>query len=214
MFYLVKTPWLLKKLYPTCIWDFPTTGKKIYLTFDDGPHPQETPFVLEQLAKYDAKATFFCVGENVVAYPDIYKKILQEGHSTGNHTFTHVNGWKIKDEIFFSEIKEAGKFIDSSLFRPPYGKVTRFQLKYIQSSGLNLKVIMWGVVSGDFDEAVTPEKCLRNVLKNARSGDIIVFHDSEKASEKIRYALPRVLMHFSEQDFAFEKISNQAFCGS
>ena len=208
MFYLVKTPWWLKKLYPSCTWNFPAADKKLYLTFDDGPHPEVTPFVLDELAKYHAKATFFCVGENVASYPGLYKRILEEGHTTGNHTFTHVNGWKVKDEVYFSEIKEAGKYIDSGLFRPPYGKVTRFQLKHIQSKGLNLKVIMWGVVSGDFDEHATPQQCLKNVLKNTRAGDIVVFHDSDKARVKIRYALPGVLEHFSAQNFTFEKIKS------
>ncbi len=208
MLYLVKTPWWLKKLYPSCTWNFPAEDKKLYLTFDDGPHPEVTPFVLEELAKYNAKATFFCVGENVVAYPDIYKRILQEGHSTGNHTFTHLNGWKVKDEEYFADIIEAGKYIDSGLFRPPYGKVSRFQLKHIQSAGLNLKVIMWAVLSGDFDEAVSPEQCLKNVVKNTKAGDIVIFHDSDKARAKITYALPGVLEQFRAQEFVFEKIRN------
>src|SRR5450432_1071984 len=124
MFYFVKTPWLLKKFYPSCIWNVPAQKKIIYLTFDDGPHPVATPFVLDELKKYNAKATFFCIGKNVAEHPDIYAKVLNEGHRVGNHTHNHLNGWKSSDSAYFSNIEQAAKYIDSDLFRPPYGRIT------------------------------------------------------------------------------------------
>src|SRR5688572_30076242 len=154
--YFVKTPWWLKRIYSSYIWSVQTKEKIIYLSFDDGPHPVATPFVLDELKKYNAKATFFCIGKNVLAEPAIYKRILDEGHSIGNHTHNHFNGWKTKDEIYLDDVKEAGKFIDSTLFRPPYGRITLFQAKNI-SSALNrrdVKIIMWDVISGDFDESL------------------------------------------------------------
>jgi peptidoglycan/xylan/chitin deacetylase (PgdA/CDA1 family) len=206
MLYFVKTPGWLKKVYSECVWNLPSDEKKLYLTFDDGPHPEETFFVLEELAKFNAKATFFCIGKNVVEHPHIYKRIMQEGHATGNHTFNHLNGWKTQDEEYFSNIIEARKYIDSNLFRPPYGRATKFQMKHLMNSALKMKIVMWSVLSGDFDSNISTEKCLLNVIKNTKSGDIIIFHDSAKASVKIRYALPKVLQHFSEQNYEFEKI--------
>ncbi|MEP6926109.1 MAG: polysaccharide deacetylase family protein [Ginsengibacter sp.] len=210
MFYFVKTPWLLKKLYPECIWEFKTTEKIIYLTFDDGPHPQATPFVLQELKKYNAKATFFCVGENVKEYFDIYKQIISDGHKPGNHTYNHLNGWKTSDKKYLEDIGQAQDLIDSNLFRPPYGKVTKFQLKALQGEKFNLKTIMWNVVSGDFDEKVTPENCYLNVINHTSPGSIIIFHDSLKALPKLQYALPRMLEHFIEKGFQFKIISPQA----
>jgi peptidoglycan-N-acetylglucosamine deacetylase len=207
MWYLVKTPWWLKKLYPSCVWDLPANGKKIYLTFDDGPHPEVTPFVLDQLKKYNAKATFFCIGKNAAQHPGVYKRILEEGHAIGNHSFNHLNGWHSRDKDYFDDIIEARKYIDSKLFRPPYGKITRFQLKYLQAEGLNMKVIMWTVISGDFDDDVSPEKCYRNVADHIKPGRIIVFHDSDKAAEKLTYALPGVLEKLAMEGYDLQKIS-------
>src|SRR5688500_18549453 len=148
MFYLTKTPGVLKSLYPSCTWNYSRHSNKIYLTFDDGPHPVATPFVLDTLRKYNAKATFFCIGKNVAAYPDIYKRILDEGHSTGNHTFNHLNGWKTPDNEYIKNIAQARKYIDSNLFRPPYGRITKFQLRLLTASEnikqkTVFKVIMW-----------------------------------------------------------------------
>jgi peptidoglycan-N-acetylglucosamine deacetylase len=206
MFYLVKTPWWMKKIYHECTWDIPTKEKVIYLTFDDGPHPTATPFVLETLQRYNAKATFFCIGKNVEAQPDIYRNIIEQGHSIGNHTQNHLNGFKTKDEVYINNIKEAAQWIDSGLFRPPYGRITKFQLKLIGPEGLKLKPIMWTVLSGDFDPDISAETCLKHVLLNTEAGSIVVFHDSEKAFEKMRYALPKVLELFTEKGFRFEKI--------
>jgi peptidoglycan/xylan/chitin deacetylase (PgdA/CDA1 family) len=206
MFYFVKTPWLLKKYYPGCIWNIPGDGKKIYLSFDDGPHPVATPFVLDELKKYNAKATFFCIGKNVAQHNDIYKRILDEGHRTGNHTNNHLNGWKVTDDEYFKNIREAAKYIDSNLFRPPYGKISRFQVAGLTQSKSAFKIIMWDVLSGDFDQKISTEKCMSNVLKNTEKGSIVVFHDSEKAFKKLEEVLPKMLNYFSNLGYQFETI--------
>lgn len=206
MFYFVKTPRWLQILYGDCIWKMPTDQKKIYLTFDDGPHESATPFVLEQLKEYGAKATFFCIGKNVVEQPLLYEQIVSAGHAVGNHTFNHLNGWQTSDSVYLDDISKTKKYVDSTLFRPPYGRASRFQIKLLSSSDYRLKTIMWTVLSGDFDEAITEEKCLRNVLKNAGSGSIVVFHDSNKAYAKLVFALPKVLAYFTGRGYRFEKI--------
>lgn len=202
--YLVKTPWLFKKLFPNYIWDLPNNEHKIYLSFDDGPHPTATPFVLDVLKEYHAKATFFCIGKNVELYRDIYQRIIDEGHSVGNHTQNHLNGWKTTDENYLSDITEAHNIIDSNLFRPPYGKITGFQAKLLQKMGY--KIVMWDVLSGDFDVKLSKEKCAENVILQAKSGSIIVFHDSQKAWERLAFALPKVLKNFAEKGFEFDRI--------
>ncbi len=207
MFYLVKTPWLLRKFYSECIWNINTEERILYLTFDDGPHPQATPFVLEELKKYNARATFFCIGKNVKEHFDVYKQILFAGHKPGNHTYDHLNGWKTRDKDYLENIAEAAKIIDSNLFRPPYGKITKFQLKALRGEKLNLKTIMWEVLSGDFDASIKPENCYLNVINNAKPGSIIVFHDSLKALPMLQFTLPKVLEYFSEKGFQFKTIS-------
>ncbi len=206
MFYFVKAPWWLKKIYPDRIWQMPDAEKVIYLTFDDGPHPAATPFVLEQLNKFNAKATFFCIGKNVLEHFDVYERLINEGHAVGNHTHNHLNGWKTNDASYIENIKEAKKYIDSNLFRPPYGRITKFQSSVLGNSDPDLKIIMWSVLSGDFDKELTPRKCLENVLKKSGSGSIIVFHDSEKAFDKLKYVLPETLLYFSEKGYKFKKI--------
>lgn len=199
-------------MYPGCVWDIPAQDNGLYLTFDDGPHPEATPFVLDQLKKYNAKATFFCIGKNVVEYPDIYKRILVEGHRVGNHSFNHLNGWKVEDEKYLADIMHARKFIDSDIFRPPYGRITKFQNRLLTDSSSPtqkqlFKIIMWNVLSADFDLSVTPEQCASNVIRNAKRGSIIVFHDSQKAFSKLRYALPEVLKYFAGNNYKFENIN-------
>lgn len=212
MFYFVKTPWLLKKLYPGCTWHIASREKIIFLTFDDGPHPTATPYVLDTLQQYQAKATFFCIGKNVVEYPDIYRRILDEGHRTGNHTHNHFNGWKVKNEQYINNILEAGKYIDSNLFRPPYGRITQFQVKLLTGmashtgSNRSFRIIMWDVLSGDFDLDLSAENCSLNVINKTRPGSIVVFHDSEKAFPRMQKALPDTLQYFSEKGFRFEAI--------
>lgn len=193
MFYLTKTPGILKAISKSCIWDLSPAGNKVYLTFDDGPHPQATPFVLEQLAKYDAHATFFCIGKNVVEHPDIYQKILEAEHSTGNHTHNHLNGWKTSTEKYVANVLEAAKYISSSLFRPPYGRITPFQIRQIKDKIPGAKIIMWDILSADFDTSINGEACVQNVVFKLQPGSIVVFHDSAKAWDRLEYALPRVL---------------------
>lgn len=210
MFYFVKSPFWLKNIYPNLIWDIPTHEKKLFLTFDDGPHPIITIQVLDLLKAYNAKATFFCIGNNVVKYPEVYKRIIDEGHAVGNHTFNHLNGWKTPDELYLNDIYKTRDYIDSKLFRPPYGRISRFQIQQLLKPKYQMKMIMWTVLSGDFDRDISAEKCLNNVLLSTKAGSIIVFHDSEKAAEKMLYALPKVLEQFSKKGFAFEKITYMA----
>ena len=208
MFYFVKTPGWLKKIYDSYIWSISVKDKILYLTFDDGPHPEATPFVLKELKKYNVFATFFCIGKNVVAYPDIYDQIIREGHSIGNHTYNHLNGWKTNNDDYLNDIALASNEIDSYLFRPPYGRITSFQAKQLKTvmKGKEPKVIMWDVLSGDFDTSCSPQQCLTNVLFASVPGSIIVFHDSEKAFPRLEYALPRVLQYFSEKGYLFKPL--------
>jgi len=202
--YLVKTPSIIKKMFSSFVWDIPTKEKILYLTFDDGPHEKATPFVLDELKKHHAKATFFCIGKNVVQYPAIYQRILDEGHAAGNHTQHHLNGWKTKTNEYINDIREAANIIQSDLFRPPYGKIKRSQSSKVNSESFS--IIMWDVLSGDFDLNVSKEKCLQYVLNNAIGGSIIVFHDSTKAFEKLQYVLPKVLGYFTEKGYQFQAI--------
>lgn len=206
MFYLTKTPALLKTIYKSGTWNFSPAKPSVYLTFDDGPHPTATPFVLEQLKKYDAKATFFCIGKNVIEHPAIYQQILEEGHATGNHTHNHLNGWKTGTEKYVENILEARKYIASSLFRPPYGRITPFQVKQIKKVIPGAQIIMWDVLSADFDTAINGEDCVQNVVFKAKAGSIIVFHDSTKAWDRLEYSLPRVLEYFRKQKLSMDKI--------
>lgn len=211
MLYFTRTPLLLKKMYPSCIWNYSRGEKKIYLTFDDGPHPVATPYVLDTLKEYNAKATFFCIGKNVMAYPDIYSRIISEGHAVGNHTHNHLNGWKTPDDEYIKNISEAGKYIDSTLFRPPYGRVTKFQIRLLTASE-NMKqkkvfkIIMWDVLSGDFDLSLSAEACAKKVINNAREGSIVVFHDSEKAMPRMQESLKESVKYFFEKGYSFEAI--------
>ena len=208
MFYFVKTPWWLKRIYDSYTWSIPSNEKILYLTFDDGPHPEATPFVLSQLKQFTALATFFCIGKNVVSYPDIYKQILNEGHVTGNHTYNHLNGWKTSNDSYLKDISLASKEINSNLFRPPYGRITSFQAKNLKAAmgGKEVKVIMWDVLSADFDIDCTREQCLANVVLPTVPGSIIVFHDSEKAFPKLQYSLPRMLKYFAEKGYSFKSL--------
>jgi peptidoglycan/xylan/chitin deacetylase (PgdA/CDA1 family) len=207
MFYLVRSPWWLKKFYSRLVWSIPAKERVLYLTFDDGPHPVVTPFVLDQLKRYDAAATFFCIGKNVQEYPHIYRRVLMEGHRVGNHTQNHLNGWKTDDKKYLANIHEAAQLIDSDLFRPPYGRISLFQSDLLRREPLNYKIIMWEVLSADFDRALDGERCVRNVIRHARPGSIVVFHDSEKAWDRLRVALPEVLEHFHQKGYRFESIT-------
>ncbi|MFT3932903.1 MAG: polysaccharide deacetylase family protein [Chitinophagaceae bacterium] len=209
MLYLVKTPWWIRKwIYPNRLWKMPGGQKKIYLSFDDGPHPIATPFVLEELKKYNAKASFFCIGKNVASHPEIYKRILTEGHAVGNHTQDHLNGGKTGDQPYFENIAKASRYIDSKLFRPPYGRLSSFQAKHAREK-FDFTIVMWSVLSADFDTSITPQKCWENVKKSVTDGSIIVFHDSEKALDRMKFALTELLPYFSSKGFVFEKLPQQ-----
>ena len=205
MSYFVKTPPIIRKTYPKAIWNIPTESRIVYLTFDDGPIPEVTPWVLEQLRNFNAEATFFCVGKNVDANPSIYQHIIDEGHQPGNHTYNHINGWKTKDKEYIDNIEKCRGKVNSKLFRPPYGRMTPSQYSLISD---NFSIIMWDVLSGDFDVNLPKEKCLGNILKNSKRGSIIVLHDSVKAREKLFYVLPKVLEHFSEKGYSFNAVKD------
>lgn len=211
MRYTVTTPFWLRISFPRGLtWHMPAEGgPAVYLTFDDGPHPTVTPFVLEQLERYDAKATFFCVGNNVTKFPDVYKEVLKHGHATANHTFNHMNGWKTDNKTYLENIALAGAHIRSNLFRPPYGMIRRSQVIAMRKENKDWKIIMWSVLSGDFDRSITPEKCLKNVLDNIKPGAIILFHDSEKAWDRMSYALPRVLEYCKERNWKMDLINSR-----
>ena len=209
-FYWIKTNSLIKKIFQNYVWNIPNAENKIYLTFDDGPTPEITDWVLDQLTKYNIKATFFCIGKNIEKYPTIFSKVINEGHSIGNHTFNHLNGWQTSIEDYLENFKLCETAICNlqsatcTLFRPPYGKIKRTQAKKI--SQLGYKIIMWDVLSADFDTTISPEKCLENVLENVKSGSIIVFHDSIKAFPNLKYTLPKTLEILSKRGFVFEKM--------
>ena len=194
-------------MYAGRVWEMPAGEKVVYISFDDGPEPTVTPQVLDILQTYNAKATFFCVGDNVRKHPELYTRILQEGHTVGNHTMHHLNGSNVKDLDYMKDIREAKKFIDSKLFRPPYGRISSFLAKQLDGEAYQLKIIMWSVLSGDFDPDITAEACLHNVTLNGRDGSIVVFHDSKKAAGKMLFALPKVLDFFTKKGFSFKAIN-------
>lgn len=201
--FLVKTPWILKKCFPSLIWDIPNQQKKVYLTFDDGPTPEITNWTLDVLKTFNAKATFFCLGQNIEAHPDTYQRILAEQHTVGNHGYQHLNGWRTSSKRYIENIEKAAKIIDSPLFRPPYGRIKRNQIKPLKR---NYTIVMWDVLSADFDTSISPNECYKNVVRKTVPGSIIVFHDSLKAARNLKYALPKVLTHLSEEGFIFEAI--------
>jgi peptidoglycan-N-acetylglucosamine deacetylase len=205
--YLVKTPWLLKKLYPQLIWDSGKHNRAIYLTFDDGPIPIVTPFVLNILEQYKAKATFFCIGDNATKHTDIFEKVKEAGHAIGNHTFNHLKGWDTDDRVYLQNFIQADEVFHTSLFRPPYGRIKRSQIKLLKAQQPNLQIIMWDVLSGDFDIKLSPAKCLQNVLKHTRPGSIVVFHDSLKAFERLEYVLPRAMEVWSNEGYTFSPLT-------
>ena len=201
--YLVKTPWLIKKFYPTLTWHKSRAGRCIYLTFDDGPIPIVTPFVLNILKQYNARATFFCIGDNVSKHPDIYQQLIAGGHSIGNHTYNHLKGWVTDDDTYADNFKKCDELLHTPLFRPPYGRVKKSQVAKLRAINPDLQIIMWDVLSGDFDQGLKPEACLKNVLKHTGNGSVVVFHDSLKAQPRLEYTLPRALEYWSKQGYTF-----------
>jgi len=206
--YFIKTPWFIKKIFPSYVWDMPGNEKTLYLSFDDGPHPEVTPFVLQELKKYNAKATFFCVGTNVALHPQVYQQIISEGHAVGNHSHTHPNGWETPTAEYINDIAKAANYIQSNLFRPPYGRIKKQQAKKVKYAMNNesTRVIMWDVLSADFDTDFSPQQCLDNVLRNCTNGSIVVFHDSEKAFPNLHYCLPEAMKQLAGEGYNFKKI--------
>lgn len=234
--YLVKTPFLLKKIYTkSLIWNKSRDKKTIFLTFDDGPIPIVTPWVLKTLKKFNARATFFCIGDNITKHPEIFSQLKADGHAIGNHTYNHLKGWDCEDDVYISNFLKCQELTQTNLFRPPYGRIKFSQIRKmraqesriknqdplynsqisdlksqafnhsdLQPSTINLKTIMWDVLSGDFDINLSPEKCLKNVIKHTENGSIVVFHDSLKAWEKLEYVLPRALEYWFKEGYKFE----------
>lgn len=203
MFYPVKTPKLVSRLMPQYLWRINSPEPVIYLTFDDGPIPGVTPWVLDTLAQFKAKATFFCVGDNVRKHPDIYARLLAEGHRAGNHTFNHLNGLKTPSDQYLENVRTCAEYVHTSLFRPPYGRLRRGLRRALAT---DYQLVLWDVLSGDFDRQRSPEKCLAGVLKHTTPGSIVVFHDSLKAEANLRYTLPRALEVFSQKGWRFEAL--------
>lgn len=198
--YFVQTPFFLKWYLPEVIWNKPRKEKTLYLTFDDGPIPEITPWILEVLKKYGVKATFFCVGENIVKHSEIYHRIVHDGHQVGNHTFNHLKGWDYSLEEYIENVKKCQKYTKTKLFRPPYARAKKSQLKVLKEQ---FDIIYWDVLSGDFDTNLKPEKCLENILKHTKNGSIIVLHDNIKAIPRLRYVLPKILDHYIKEGFNF-----------
>lgn len=204
-----RTPFFLPWLYRSLIWRMPSQEKDLYLTFDDGPVPGPTEFVLGTLEKFNAKATFFCIGENIKKHPDVFRKVVAAGHAIGNHTFNHLNGWSTTTENYKQNFllcqEEIAKHSHSAstIFRPPYGRISREQIRTLSE----FNVVMWDVLSIDYDKNLGGEKCLRNTISATRNGSIVVFHDSYKAERNLYYVLPRIIEHFSNEGFTFKAIT-------
>jgi peptidoglycan/xylan/chitin deacetylase (PgdA/CDA1 family) len=204
-----RVPFFLPWLYPNLVWRIPTVEKELFLTFDDGPVPGPTDFVLETLKKNSCKATFFCIGDNVRKHAGVFKKVVDGGHTIGNHTFNHLKGWSTPLSKYVENVKQFDEqlIIDNcplkiDLFRPPYGRITRNQIKALS----DYKIIMWDVLTIDYNKNVSPESCLKNSINVTRPGSIIVFHDSLKAEPNMTYALPRFIEHFQEKGFVFKAL--------
>ncbi len=202
--YFVNAPFFLRWFYRKVTFNKSRKDKKIYLTFDDGPIPEITPFILDTLAQHDIKATFFCVGENIIKNPAIFQRILKEGHSVGNHTYNHLRGWDTDDGVYLENIAKCQQLTKTNLFRPPYARAKKSQLRQLYP---NFDVVFWDVLSGDFDVDLNPAQCYKNVIKHSRSGSIIVFHDNIKAIPRVSYALPRVIDELLKKGFTFDRLN-------
>lgn len=198
--YLCKTPRVLQWLHPEAWWKLPARNKEVYLTFDDGPHPEVTAWVIDELAAFNAKATFFFVGEQSNRFPGWPEKLRALGHAVGHHTHRHVNGWEMEDQAYLDDVEAGAEAIGGRLFRPPYGRIRRSQIRLIHP---RYRVVMWHVISGDFDSELEPEVCTQNVLKAVEPGSIVVFHDSPKAWPRLKETLPEVLKELSRRGYVF-----------
>ncbi|MBL3655633.1 polysaccharide deacetylase family protein [Fulvivirga sediminis] len=206
--FLHKTPLALKWIYPQLTWSVPSKEKVLYLTFDDGPIPILTEFVIDTLDQFNAKATFFCVGDNIRKHPEIAQKTLEAGHTLGNHTYNHLNGWENDSEVYIENVQKCQEQlktmnVDSHLLRPPYGRIARKQISKLKSV---YNIIMWDVLTGDFSKNIAPEDCLKNSIRSTRKGSIVLFHDNIKAENNMKYALPRYLEHFSKEGYLFKAL--------
>ncbi len=204
--YLTYSPFWLKWFYPTLIWHKSRKEKIIYLTFDDGPIPIVTPFVLNTLKKFNAVATFFCIGENIDKYPDVYSELVRADHKIGNHTYNHLKGWATEDNQYLANIQKCSNHTGIELFRPPYGRIKKSQIKALKFHKPEVEIVMWDVLSGDFDQSISAETCINNVLKNVKNGSIIVFHDSLKAFDRLEKSLPIILEELSNRGFTFKRL--------
>jgi peptidoglycan/xylan/chitin deacetylase (PgdA/CDA1 family) len=201
--FIEQPPLLYRLLYPRAIWRIPNEREKtIYLTFDDGPAPEITSWVLDILDRYNVKATFFCVGDNVRKYPDIYEEILRRGHRVGNHTFNHIQGWQHRTRKFVGNAQKASEYIQSNLFRPPHGHMRLRQTAALIRAGY--QVVMWDVVTRDYNKKISPERVFEIVKKYTRNGSIIIFHDSLKAEKNMKYALPKAIEWLLKERYKFE----------
>ena len=200
---LIKTPTLIQFFFPSLLWSKKRDKKILYLTFDDGPYNMLSPFILDELKKYKAKATFFYLGSKAKKYPQLIKRCKDENHKIGNHTYSHPNGWKTKNSRYYQDIEKANKLLNSNLFRPPYGRIKPSQINHLKKY---YKIIMWDILSWDFDKKTSPEECYNNIINNTKSGSIIVLHENEKSAKTVKEVLPKILSYFSSQGFKFEKL--------
>ena len=200
-----RIPRFIQFFFRQRIWQIKTNRRELFLTFDDGPDPRITPIVLDLLKKHHAKATFFCIGDRVARYPEVYTRILNEGHAVGNHTHHHINGWKSTIKEYCIDVDKASKYIDSNLFRPPYGRMKRGQFDALKKVGM--KTVMWTVLSGDYDKRLSSEKIYNRIISGMKAGNIYLFHDSEKAEENMMNVLERFIENAKIQHFSFSKIS-------
>lgn len=200
---MLKKEHIAAKILRDLTWHFAGKDNELFLTFDDGPSPEITPWVLSTLAEYDAKATFFCIGGKVERNQELYDQILEEGHSVGNHGYLHMNGWRTGTDKYVRNVHRAAHFINSNLFRPPYGRIRPKQITQLKKE---FRIVMWDVLSGDYDKKINEAKCLYNILSYAESGSIVVLHDNMKSEKNLKYVLPRVLEHFTEKNFIFNPI--------
>ena len=196
----IQFPRLLRPLWGKVVWRKDPSSKVIYLTFDDGPVPEVTPLVLDLLDEHNIKATFFCVGENVQKHPDTFAQVMSRGHKVGNHTFNHLKGFSVKDEEYYDNIDKAAELIDSKLFRPPYGRVTGKQMKKLRD---RYTIIMWDVITHDYNKNLSPETIMRTIKRYSRNGSLVVFHDSIKAKENVLVVLPLAIEYWKSKGYTF-----------
>lgn len=203
---IVRPPKWFRIFSGSTVWTINSTEKKLFLSFDDGPVPELTPWVLDTLKEYGAKATFFCVGDNVKKYPELYKRIKEEGHGVGNHTFSHINGFRTSIRRYIRDVYRARRYIDSKLFRPPYGRMRVWARRFLSA---RYRIILWDILSMDYDRSLDPRQVVRNVIGNVKPGSIVVFHDNLKAKKNLEYVLPRILDYYSKRGYTFVNLQSE-----